>query len=170
MADWVIEQAERIVPLLDSRLVTRDEARELIASALRTAVARGKLLASGETGERMVAKFDQTFSGDGQADLFSGGKAARDEGIASVNDNNREWIKAALTFISGVSLDWRGQMEDLRPIMEQNIGAPTKANAYGALTRLALRKQLIRRTGVRVQMKRKDSHARMTDEYRRVAP
>lgn len=168
MGDWAAEQAERIIPLLLSRMVTKDEALGLITTALQTAVARGKLLASGETGERMVAKFDQTFAGQG--DLFSGGKAARDEGIARVSKNNREWIAAALTFISGVSLEWRGQMEDLRPIIEQNVGAPTKANAYGALTRMAIRKKLIRRTGVRVQMKRKDSHARMTDEYRRVPP
>lgn len=95
------------------------------------------------------------------------GRAARDEGIESVASHNPEWIDLAIIELQRLPRGWRGLPEDWRPLVELVAGEPTKPNAWGALTRLAVVRGLMRATGQRRQMRRVKSHARKTDEYER---
>lgn len=101
-----------------------------------------------------------------QFDLF-GGRAGRDEGIASVAANNREWMRIAIVVVHRLPRGWLGLCEDIRPYIEDVAGRPTRPNAYGALIRECIKRGLLQRTGERRPMRWVKSHARMTDELRR---
>lgn len=77
-------------------------------------------------------------------------------------------MHAALLLLHRLPVGWRGLPEEFRPFVTNEIGYPTKPNAWGSLTRIAKVRGLIRPTGNRMQMRAVKSHARMTDEYEKV--
>ena len=105
-----------------------------------------------------------------QFDLFGGeeSKRRRDEGRDRIAANNARWMELAVYEVSKLPSGWTGRPEQWRPLIEAAIGKPTKHYAYGALTSRLIKAGIMRRSGVRSAMTRKRSHARMTDEYRRL--
>jgi hypothetical protein len=99
---------------------------------------------------------------------------ARDEGIATVASNNREWMALALLQLEQLAKgnhEWSNLEhgfigEDLRSMIVPLIGRPTTPHCYGALVRMALKKGLIEETGQLRAMKDVNSHARRSMVYR----
>lgn len=117
-------------------------------------------------------KFHQTESGVAyQVEFdFERTTAARDEGIVRVIENSGAWFENALRVVGSLPPGWTGIGEDIREIVVKSpVGAPHSPNAWGALTQHAKKRGLLALTGVRRPMKSVQSHARMTDEYRRNA-
>lgn len=103
-----------------------------------------------------------------QFDLFQG-QALRDLGIGRVTQASGRWFDHAMRVVMRLPRGWRGLSEDLRPIIEGQIGPPPKStNIYGALTREAIRLGILRPTGQRRPMRLGRSHARPSDEYVKV--
>ncbi|HEX8814324.1 MAG TPA: hypothetical protein VF753_02385 [Terriglobales bacterium] len=105
-------------------------------------------------------------SNDLQFDLF-GGRLLRDAGLRSIARNNPEWFRGAILEIHKLPHGWRGLPEQIRPAIEQAVGAPNHPNAYGMLINRAVKRGLLRRTGRRRPMELDTSHGRWTDEYLR---
>jgi len=99
-----------------------------------------------------------------QLNLFDA-KVLRDEGMDRVLNNSPTWFQHAMRMVDGLR-DWTGTGEDLRLYLIPLIGEPHHRNAWGALTAQALRRNYLRPTGERVQMRTLKSHARSTDVYR----
>ena len=96
------------------------------------------------------------------------GKKRKKAGMESVAANNRRWMNGA-TLLLHLSLPrgWRGLPEDWRPLVVKVLGEPTRHQAWGPLTLAVIRDGMLTRTGKRVAMRSKKSHARVTDEYER---
>ena len=96
---------------------------------------------------------------------LTAGKAARDEGMARVEENNATWAEQFYVF---VALYPRGEEvtgEDLRYAAVEEIGAPESSNAWGAAINTCIRRGYLKKTGRRTQMRDPKAHARMTDIY-----
>lgn len=107
-------------------------------------------------------------SSQGELDLGKG-RAARDAGLKRVGERGRIWINDAMEkVVLKLPRGWRGQMEDLRVIIEDVIGKPHHHNIYGALTTRAIKGHVLHYTGETRQMKRKSSHARNTRLLERI--
>lgn len=98
-----------------------------------------------------------------QGDLFSA-RASRDEALERVKRNSGPWFDRALAYIATLET-WRGTGEDLRILITNAVGSPHHHNAWGSLTRVAMRRGLIIPTGQRVAMRGSKSNARKTDVY-----
>jgi hypothetical protein len=94
-------------------------------------------------------------------------RAGRDEGIERIVSSNPDWLDRGLAFIESLTEGWQGIGEDIRFLAIPVIGAPTKPKAWGALTRVAVRRGLLAKTGRYLPMKDVRSHARESREYRR---
>lgn len=90
----------------------------------------------------------------------------RDEGMARTSRANADWKEYGLLVIEELPLGWHGTGEAIREAVAQE---PNHPNAWGALAAAALKKGLIRPTGVHVPMIAKKSHGRKTPVYERVA-
>lgn len=99
-------------------------------------------------------------------DLFSiaESRAARDQSLAQVSDNNETWGDRVLHRVSRLPAGWVGTGEDIRRMILDSPGHP---NAWGAIINAAVKRGYLVKTGQYLQMKSKSSHARMTPEYRR---
>lgn len=95
------------------------------------------------------------------------GRRLRDAGFARIIANNRQWFRLAFIIIDKLPKGWKGRAEEFRPLIVAAGGEPTKPNAYGRLTDMAIKRGLLRRLGTRSAMRRPSSHARSTDEYER---
>jgi hypothetical protein len=95
---------------------------------------------------------------------------ARDAGMIVVAANSGSWFDTALAFIERLPPGWTGLGEDIRDAVERSeVGPAHSKNAWGSLIGFAKRRGLIELTGVRRPMRAVKSHARTTDEYRRVS-
>lgn len=99
---------------------------------------------------------------------LSRARAARDEGMDSVSENNKEWIAAAILILHHLPKGWRGLPEEYCEMIVQQLGDPTDFHAWGALARMVRERGLFGKTGRRLQMAKESSHARETDEYERL--
>lgn len=93
---------------------------------------------------------------------------ARDEGIRRVTKPNEEWMAEGihkLSQLSGSGVEWTG--EDMRMwLREAGLSEPTHHNAWGALIKKAVSKQLIADTGHTRNLKTEKSHARRSPIWR----
>jgi hypothetical protein len=103
-----------------------------------------------------------------QFDLF-GATQARDAALKRVRKNSGPWFDAAMELVIALAPGWTGIAEDLRRYITRHIGLPHHPGTWGALTRQAIRRKLLIRTGERGPMKDRRSHARQSDIYVRVA-
>lgn len=92
----------------------------------------------------------------------------RDKALRRVASRSGEWIKRALRMLPEIR--YKSALstvtgEDVRVWLEQRMEPPHHHNAYGALIRMAIQKNVLRPTGKFVQMRTKKSHARMTQVY-----
>lgn len=102
-----------------------------------------------------------------QPDLF-GAKAARDAGFASVAKNAGGWRPAAIAAIAALPQGYEGTGEDIRlDLLKAGLAEPHHHNAWGEVTKEAIKRGLIHRTGELRNMRTKRSHARATPVYRR---
>lgn len=95
------------------------------------------------------------------------GRCARDDGMERIAANNREWAFFAMAELHKVPSGWVGLPEDLWPVLIERLGKPTRPNIFGYLISEAERRGLLVKTGRRRPMRKRSSHARMTDEYMR---
>lgn len=103
-----------------------------------------------------------------QFDLFQG-QVERDRGIEQVTQGSGRWFDHAMQVVRRLPRGWRGLAEDLRPLIEAELGPPPRStNVYGAITREAIKLGLLRPTGLRRPMRLSRSHARPSDEYVKV--
>lgn len=100
-------------------------------------------------------------------DLGSG-RSSRDTGMERVAGNNAEWQRVAILAIHALPSGWTGLPEDIWPAIRRQYGNPTHPNIYGVIINDAQKRGLLVKTGRRRPMSKASSHARMTDEYRRV--
>lgn len=100
-----------------------------------------------------------------QFDLF-GAKSARDAAFSQIAEHNKDWRWAALVGISQL-YPMEGTAEDIRiTLLEKGLSSPNHHNAWGELTKSAIKKGLLTRTGELRHMRTKKSHARLTPVYR----
>lgn len=99
-----------------------------------------------------------------QFDLFNGEKA-RDEGMARVAENNKDWMVTAISAVASLR-DWTGLTEDYKAQVIAAAGEPKHHNAWGSLARLAKARGHIIPTGEYRKMRLVTSHARKTEVYR----
>ncbi len=99
--------------------------------------------------------------------LFTG-EVLRDEGISKVSDNNEKWMERCIKEVS----DWLPISErktftgeDLRFVLNCNVGCPAHPNAWGALVNTLIRRKIIKPTGEYRAMRDENSHARKTPVY-----
>lgn len=96
------------------------------------------------------------------------GRSQRDLGMGTAERGSGDWFVHALRCIMNQPRGWIGIAEDLRPVIEWQIGPPPKStNIYGRLAYRAIELGFLKPTGRRRQMRLTTSHARMTDEYYR---
>jgi hypothetical protein len=101
---------------------------------------------------------------------WTGGKAARDEGLKRAARGGGDWWLAALALVHGLPAGWEGKFEDLTRLVRKTIGPPPPPksnNIFGALANAAMRRKWLVKTGKRQHMERTTSHARITDVLRR---
>lgn len=98
----------------------------------------------------------------------SAGAALRDEGIATVSENNKRWIDLCRAEAERYAL-FRATFtgEDLRFHCSREIGLPNHSNAWGALISYLVKRGVIEPTGEYRQMRDESSHARKTAVYRK---
>jgi hypothetical protein len=99
-----------------------------------------------------------------QTSLFDA-RAARDAGIAKTASKNDTWIERALAKLADMKdahyLTVTG--EGMRFwMLSRGLDEPTSPHAWGALTRIAMKRGIIRDTGRVIQMHGEKSHARRT--------
>jgi hypothetical protein len=107
---------------------------------------------------------------DDQDELFDlpESKRRRDEGMERVSSNNESWLEACCRETEKYTLTrayFTG--EDIRFHCSSVVGHPGHHNAWGALTNVLLKREIILKTGHHKPMKAKRSHARMTPIYTR---
>jgi hypothetical protein len=95
-----------------------------------------------------------------QAELF------RDEAIERVTQNSGAWMDNAIACVSRLPNGFKYTGEDIRLMLTHEIDEPHHHNAWGALIRHAVRKQLLTPTGKWQKMRTPRSHARQTPIYR----
>jgi hypothetical protein len=105
-------------------------------------------------------------------DLFGdktpSGADLRDEGIARVSEHNLNWLDACVSEVRlfrFMHVTFTG--EDIRFHCTQRVGHPAHHNAWGALTNVCIRRDIIRPTGEHRPMRDPISHARQTPVYTR---
>lgn len=89
----------------------------------------------------------------------------RDAGIAKTVAKNDSWIERALAKLPTMKADGytTATGEGMRLwLLTNGIEEPSSPHAWGALTRTAMKREIIRDTGRVVQMFTKKSHARRT--------
>lgn len=96
------------------------------------------------------------------------GHALKEQGLELVKVNSGDWFGRALMVIVSVEKGWIGIAEDLRFLIVERIGRPHTDKVWGSLISQAIKHHLLARTGRRLKMRDPNSHARLTDEYRRV--
>ena len=98
-----------------------------------------------------------------------GAEEARDAALEQVADNAEPWTERAIRYLTWLrataSLQHPFTGEDMRWYVDAYVGPPHHHNAYGALTRIAIRRGLIRPTGQWTKMQSMRSHARQTPLY-----
>ncbi len=101
-----------------------------------------------------------------QIDMFAeAATAARDAALERVASGSPDWITNALNLIRLMPYgEYTG--EDVRLWLTPQIGEPHHHNATGAFIRMAIKRNLLRKTGRYTQMRTKKSHARITPVYR----
>lgn len=92
-------------------------------------------------------------------------RAERDESLERVAANNQDFITQSLDLIKQLPFGWTGTGEDISQLTADAGLIPLHPNAYGALTKTALTRRLIRKTGQWVPMRKRTSHARCTPKY-----
>lgn len=103
--------------------------------------------------------------GKDQRDLF-GGMKARDEGMARVSANGGDWTARAITYIARIPKGFMGTGQDFKlRAFDDGLDSPHHHNAWGAVIRTAIRKGLIRGTGLYGHTVVKASHARVIPIY-----
>lgn len=102
-----------------------------------------------------------------EPDLFdaAAARAARDKGLADVENNNQTWCACVVAFVATLPKNWIGTGEDIRRSWKGS--APKHQNAWGNVTRVAIKRGLLVETGRYIQMVAVKSHGRRTPEYRR---
>jgi len=97
-------------------------------------------------------------------------RVARDEGVARVTWNSKEWMPQAIeAFEDHIEFGIPFIAEEMRDILSKWIDQPHSPNAWGALSLVLVRRKQICKTGVHRSMKHVKSHARATPEYIRVS-
>lgn len=102
-----------------------------------------------------------------EPDLFdaAAARAARDKGMKQAQDNNLTWAGCVVEFVRQLPKNWIGTGEDIRRSWK---GSPPKhPNAWGSVTKIAIKRGLLVETGRYIQMVAVKSHSRRTPEYRR---
>jgi hypothetical protein len=95
-------------------------------------------------------------------DLFAA-RQARDEALERVTTNAGSYANQAIGEIKLMRGTYIG--EEIRLAVEEKIGKPHHANAWGGIINTAVRQHLLLKTGRWRQMKTKKSHARESREY-----
>jgi hypothetical protein len=95
-------------------------------------------------------------------------EAARDAGMAAVEQSNADWMFDALIALASLPSGTEGIGEDFRHSVTKLIGEPTKPHAWGALIRTAIRHGVLEATGEMRAMRDTRSHARKSFVYRTV--
>jgi hypothetical protein len=104
---------------------------------------------------------------EAQRDLFEA-RAARDEGLAIVEDHNEPWMDRALREVAALPPYAELTSEDIRfRLVGRGLEEPGHHNAWGALTMNAVRRGLLLDTGQMRAMSGPKSHARRTPVWRR---
>jgi hypothetical protein len=95
-------------------------------------------------------------------------RSERDLGIVRITSNNRTWMQSALAMLPAMKAEYsEATGEDMRAwLLGNGLHKPTKPNAWGALTRSAIRLGIIADTGRVGQMAATRSHARRTPLWR----
>jgi hypothetical protein len=88
----------------------------------------------------------------------------RDQGISSVTRNEKSWLEAAHALIARYPTN-EANAEELRVWVEERIGGPAHVNAYGAMIMSAVRKGLLKNTGIYTVGKRPSGHGRRVANY-----
>ena len=96
-------------------------------------------------------------------DLFSA-ESVRDEALDRVALNSGVWMSQALNVIASLK-GWTGTAEDMRLLISERGHRPHHHNAWGSLTRTAIKRGLLTPTGQYAHMRERQSHARMTPIY-----
>lgn len=91
-------------------------------------------------------------------------EALRDAGIASVTKNEKTWLEDAHALIARYPTE-EANAEELRTWVEDRLGAPSHQNAWGGLFIGAVRKGILKNSGVYVKSSRPASHARRVPCY-----
>ena len=101
-----------------------------------------------------------------QPDLFA--QVLRDQGIERVTDNALAWIdRAYQMLVREAQCGMEVSGEDIRVhLCDCGLPAPHHPNAWGALTMMAVRRQLLEDTGRTTQMTLPRSHARRNPVWR----
>ena len=98
-------------------------------------------------------------------DLFES-RAARDAAITLGAGHNLRWIDHALVAGNALPVGWIGTGEDIRRVVDAVVQpGPKHHNAWGALISTLIKRRVLIKTGVYVNMKQKSSHARSTPQY-----
>jgi hypothetical protein len=95
-------------------------------------------------------------------------RVGRDEGIATVTENNLPWHDRALALLQRLAGSGREMTgEEMRLwLIEQGLESPAAPHAWGALTRHACTSGLLEDTGTVRQMAEIKSHARRSPVWR----
>jgi hypothetical protein len=95
--------------------------------------------------------------------MTSAGAFLRDEGIERVRRNNDIWTEVALGRVEKLSLEnphTRLTGEDIRMILsDKGLPSPKSPNAWGSLINIAIKRRLIRPTGLYQPTNDPRSHA-----------
>jgi hypothetical protein len=99
-----------------------------------------------------------------QFDLFEA-ERRRDDGIGLTTDNNLDWMARAILLVRLYAPAGEFMAEIFRTL--PGIGTPESPNAWGALTRTAVRLKIIRHTGRYAKSSSVLNHAHEYKVYRR---
>lgn len=88
----------------------------------------------------------------------------RDEGISKVTAREQTWLEQAHELIARYPTN-EANAEELRDFVGERIGDPAHHNSWGGLFIGAVRKGLLKSTGVYVPSTRPASHARRVPCY-----
>lgn len=91
-------------------------------------------------------------------------RRARDEGIERTRSKNSDWLIEALSLLPRMKAEHREATgEGMRIwLLSNGLKPPTSPNAWGSLTRTAMKRGVIRDTERVTQMFTEKSHARRT--------
>lgn len=101
---------------------------------------------------------------DGQQTNLFEARRARDDGLKRTTRKNTEWLEAGLKMLPRMAMEHReASGEEMRIwLLANGLAAPTSPHAWGALTRTAVTRGLIKDTHRVKQMWTEKSHARRT--------